>query len=107
MPFRADRLQEIREKQGMSQRTLAKLCQFSDNQFHFYESGKRDPSVGHLAIMADKLGVSADYLLGLTDQPNGVAFGTDLTVLERDMLLAFRRKGWNGLLRLMVEHLDD
>lgn len=106
MPFRLDRFHEIREKQGMSQRTLAKLCDFSDNQIHLYESGKREPSVNHFAIIADKLGVSADYLLGFTDDPQGLASSADLSSIEREMLQAFRRKGWRGVLRLMAEYLD-
>src|SRR5579859_960410 len=105
MPLRIDRLQEIREKQGISQRTLAKLCHLNYNQIYRYESGNSEPSISNLAVIADKLGVSADYLLGLTDEPHGLAPGADVNPLEREILNIFRRDGWRGLLQLVTYHL--
>jgi transcriptional regulator with XRE-family HTH domain len=107
MPRPMDRLREIREKQNMSQRDLARLCGFGNLQIFRYENGKSDPSAEHLTIMAEKLKVSADYLIGLSDQPNGIGYGTDLNELEREILQVFRRKGWRGVLRLVAEHLGD
>jgi len=105
MLFRPDRLQQLREKQGISRRTLSRLCNFSDNQIYRYEVIKSDPSATHLAIVADKLGVSTDYLVGLTDEPHGLAPSADLNGMEREVLEVFRRKGWYGLLGLVAEHL--
>lgn len=34
-----------------------------------YESGRTQPKAPDLAVLADLFGVSADYLLGLTDDP--------------------------------------
>lgn len=105
MPLRTDRLRELREKQGLSQRTLSRLCHLNDYQILRYENGKSDPSATHLEMMAEVLGVSTDYLLGMTDEPQGLAPGTDLNGIEREVLEVFRRKGWNGLLSLVAEHL--
>ena len=107
MPLRIDRLRELREKQGISQHKLAQLCHLSNNQIHRYEFAKSDPSATHLEMMADVLGVSTDYLLGKTDDPNRLIQGTDLNGPEREVLTVFRRKGWRGLQQLVTDHWGD
>ncbi len=58
------RLKTLREKRGMSQRTLAQLCGLSRSMVGQYERGEKDPSLRTLAQIADYFGVSTDYLLG-------------------------------------------
>lgn len=58
------RLKTLREKRGMSQRTLAQLCGLSRNIIGQYERGEKDPSLKTLLEIADYFGVSVDYLLG-------------------------------------------
>jgi len=105
MTLRNDRLRKIREEQGLSQRELGKLCGFGEETIFRYETNKSDPGAKHLKTIADKLNVSTDYLLGLTDAPHGLAPGTDLNDSEHEILDVFRRDGWRGLLRLVTEHL--
>lgn len=58
------RLRILREKRGMSQRTLAQLCGLSKNMISKFEKGEKAPSVQTLGQIADYFGVSTDYLLG-------------------------------------------
>src|SRR5579871_2908744 len=67
------RLRETRERKGLSQKQLALLCGLGINQISRYENGATDPASHILQKLATSLGVSADYLLGLTDEPIGIA----------------------------------
>ncbi len=58
------RLQTLRERRGMSRRTLSELCGLSQNMIAVYERGEADPSTDTLCQLADMFGVSTDYLLG-------------------------------------------
>jgi transcriptional regulator with XRE-family HTH domain len=105
MPLRTDRLRDSRKKQDISQRDLASLCGFGEYQIYRYENGKSDPSATHLAIMSEKLGVSADYLLGLTAEPHGLISRVDLSAVEYEVVNVLRRNGWRGLIRLVTDQL--
>ena len=51
----------------MSRRTLADLCGVSKSAMARYERGEREPSTKLVCELADYFGVSADYLLGRTE----------------------------------------
>jgi len=106
MILRVDRLRTIREQRGLSQRELARLCGLGETQINKYESGLSDPNVESLKLMAEKLGVSTDYLLSITDEPRGHLGDGQLDESERVMLNTYRREGWQGVARLSVEHLS-
>lgn len=55
--------------------------------------------------MATALGVSADYLLGLTDDPQAKAVNTDFEADERLIVDIYRRTGWVGLTRMGLDQL--
>jgi len=103
--LRGDRLKATREANGLSQRELARLCGIAANQIFRYENGKGDISGTYLAIIAKKLGVSADYLLGLSDDPHGLLSPVDLNLHERDVIEALRKDGWIGVIRLATDRL--
>lgn len=65
-----DRLKELRNKKGMSQRELANFLQLSPSAIAMYETGQREPDSETLKKIADFFNVSIDYLLGRTDLPN-------------------------------------
>jgi transcriptional regulator with XRE-family HTH domain len=77
--IQVERLREWREKRGWSQRELARLCGLGEAQVSKYENGHTDPSASVLKAMCSQLGVSADYVLGLSDSPRG-----DLVTALRD-----------------------
>jgi transcriptional regulator with XRE-family HTH domain len=103
--IRIDRLRELREKRGWSQRELGRRCGIGDSQINKYELGAIDPSAKYLGIMADQLEVSADYLLGRTNDPHFIVTEDSLAGEERAILEAYRREGWAGVARLLAEHL--
>jgi transcriptional regulator with XRE-family HTH domain len=83
--LRADRLRSWREKRGWSQRELARHCGLGEAQVNKYESGQTDPSAKYLKALAETLGLSTDYLLGLTDNPRG-ELGDSLKPEQRKLL---------------------
>lgn len=100
MSLVTDRLKKIREKNGLSQRELARLCDLGVLQVHRIENGMTDPSTGQLKIIAEKLNISVDYLLGLVDEPQAQYGKEHLSNEEHAILETFRREGWPGVLHL-------
>ncbi len=72
MAFRRERLKAAREKMGFSQAELCKRCGLSAKQIWRYEREDHDPSIDVLPRIAKELGVSTDWLLGLTDTPTAI-----------------------------------
>lgn len=104
--LRTDRLREARERLGWSQRELARRCGIGEVQINRYEKGQSDPSSSYLKLIAEVLGVSANYLLGLTDESLDHVDDTSLASDERAMVDAYRRAGWPGVARLMAEMME-
>ncbi len=63
----AQRLQKIRELRGLSQTELAKKLKLPQSSISHFEAPRRTPNFSNLKKIADALHVSADYLLGRTD----------------------------------------
>lgn len=64
-----ERLQEMRIKHNYKQKVLGDLLNMTPEGYGHYESGKRKPSPEAIATLAQFYNVSADYLLGTTDDP--------------------------------------
>lgn len=71
MGFSGKRLQLCRQRSGMSQAVAAKELGISDSSYRHYEHGINGPSNGVLCKICILFNVSADYLLGLTDEMVG------------------------------------
>jgi transcriptional regulator with XRE-family HTH domain len=67
--MRTDRLKHARQLVGHTQESLAQLIGKDVKQLWRWESGKVVPSADILVDIAVALDVSADYLLGLSDEP--------------------------------------
>ncbi len=102
--WRVDRLRALRQQQGLSQRELARRCGLAMSMIAKYERGYNDPSVVALRSLAEELNVSADYLLGSTDDPRR-SDADQISDDERAMLDAFRTEGWRGVMRLGIERI--
>jgi len=102
--LRTDRIKEWREKHGWSQRELGRLCGLAEAQINKYEKGRTDPSATFLKIIAETLGVSSDYLLGLSDKPNG-QLGDTLKPEERQLLDAYVANDNTTLLEMITERM--
>lgn len=66
----AKKLREEREHLGLMQKEMAEKLNLPPNTYNGYETGKRSPSLEIATQIADALNVSADYLLGRTDNRN-------------------------------------
>ncbi|WP_419592508.1 helix-turn-helix domain-containing protein, partial [Thiolapillus sp.] len=67
------RLVTARKKRELSQDDLAKKSGLKPAAISHFETGARKPSFNNLKRLADALNVTADYLLGRTDDPEGFA----------------------------------
>lgn len=106
MPLNIDRLKQARQDKGLTLDEFSRLSGFDKSQIYRYEKGDNDPSSNALAILAGALDVSADYLLGLTDNPKGI-LGEDLTSAERTLLSAYRSANARALIELLADRLKE
>lgn len=65
------RLRELRKTRHMSMKELGQLLGCSESTVSLYETGKREPGIEMLLHMAEIFHVSADYLLGAAEHPDG------------------------------------
>ncbi|MDE5584370.1 MAG: helix-turn-helix domain-containing protein [Ruminococcus sp.] len=61
------RLRDLREDEDLQQFDIAKLLKTTQPQYSRYETGERELPIRHLATLADFYKVSADYILGRTN----------------------------------------
>lgn len=99
--FRGERLREAREKKGVTQAQLEEALKISEHSVSRYENNRSRPHPDVLHALANFLGVTTDWLLGLTDDPTVSMSEHDLTPREKQALLAFREQDANTLMRLM------
>ena len=64
-----NRLRELRKAAGMKQQELANLLDVTTTQVSDIERGNTTTSMARLYQLCEYFNVSADYLLGLTDDP--------------------------------------
>ena len=65
----AERLRYLRSKNGITQDSLGKVIGVTPDSICVYEKGKHYPEARKLIILEDYFGVSLDYLVGRTDNP--------------------------------------
>ena len=65
----SERIKALRRENRMTQEALGKIIGVGPDSIYIYEKGKAYPEVRNLVILADFFGVSTDYLLGRTDDP--------------------------------------
>ena len=61
------RLKELREDNDKRQQDIAEYLLMTQQQYHRYETGKRDMPNQILLMLADFYGVSLDYIFERTD----------------------------------------
>lgn len=102
----SERLPEARKAKGVTQNDLAKLLCKKRSTISGYESVEnKEPDFDSLCIIAQQLGVSADYLIGLSDNPSAhyddVLFNDNKNITKN-----FRRLSAE-LKELFVKLFDD
>jgi transcriptional regulator with XRE-family HTH domain len=63
-----ERLQTIRRRRGMTQQDLAYKAKMAISTLCRIERGQQTMHVDKLVVLANLLGVSADYLVGFSDK---------------------------------------
>lgn len=63
-----ERIKERRKELGMTQHDLAKKSRVNENCIGHYENGRCEPKLDSARCLAVALGVSIDYLAGLTNK---------------------------------------
>lgn len=58
------RLRDLREDRDLTQETIGKLLDTTQQQYYKYEKGIQEIPAHHLITLADFYQVSVDYLLG-------------------------------------------
>jgi transcriptional regulator with XRE-family HTH domain len=90
------RLQELRAKHHYTQKVVGDLLNMTPEGYGHYESGKRKPSPEAIASLARFYNVSADYLLGNSDDPElpGAKKASPGFITPEDVMeMAERHKG--------------
>lgn len=64
-----ERLKTIRKQHHESQIALADLLEIKQSQVSLMESGNNSTTIEKLSIICDHYNVSADYLLGRSEEP--------------------------------------
>ena len=78
----ARRITEARSLRQMEQKELARRLGIKQARLSNWEVGLNRPSADNIFEMADVLNVSADYLLGRTNDPNGQSADDKDDILE-------------------------
>lgn len=102
--MRKDRLQEARVRVGYTQESLATALGIEKKQISRWETGSTIPGADRLAEIAELLGVSTDYILGLSDDPTPRIRIDNLTDEERAVLAAMRRGDRIAAMKILVNH---
>ncbi len=63
-----ERIRELREDRDMTQRDLAVVLNTTQQVYSRYEKGENELPLRHLITLCRYYGVSADYILGLTNR---------------------------------------
>ena len=68
MEILAKRMKELRKERKITQSDLAQALEIALVSYKRYEANERDPMAPFIKSIADYFNVSADYLLGRSDQ---------------------------------------
>ena len=78
-------LKEARENIGLNQKEFAQKLGMSQQRYQHYESGKREPDNHTLALIAQELGVTTDYLLGKSESLEPGSPNDEMWALRQEM----------------------
>lgn len=99
--MRGDRLRELREELGLSQKEFASTMKLSEPSVWRYENNQVEPPADVVVRFAEFFNVTADYLLGLSNE-RGVYTRSDLKPKEQQALDAWRRGDKYAAIKVIV-----
>lgn len=98
-------LSELRKKRGLSQRAAASDLRISQALLSHYENGAREPGLHFVCRVCEYYDVTADYLLGLTDESGtSVPMGSGRYHTANASLRTALSEIGNGALEHAAEH---
>lgn len=68
-----NRLRLLRKEIGLTMKEVGERLNLKESTISLYENGKREPDNKTLSALADLYGVSIDYIVGRTNERNGIA----------------------------------
>jgi plasmid maintenance system antidote protein VapI len=100
--MRVDRLQQLMKKQGHNSASLAEAIGRSDRTIRYILSRDGNTSDDTVIALAQALNVSADFLLGLSDDPMPHLRIDNMTEDERRVVAAMRQGDKLEAIRVLV-----
>ncbi len=87
-----NRLRQLRDEAGISQKALAEIIGVSQQSINKYENHNIEPDIQTMIRLADYFRTSVDYLIGHTDiyRPIEATRGYELNERESHMLDGYR-----------------
>jgi Predicted transcriptional regulators len=67
----SNRLQQLKQAKNLLQKDIAKDNDIALRTYQYYERGERKPDSDTIIKLCKYFNVSADYLLGISDDTNG------------------------------------
>ena len=81
----SDTMSALRRARGLSQRTAAADLHISQALLSHYENGAREPGLAFVCRACEYYGVSADYLLGRTEESGLDRAAEELRALAEEL----------------------
>jgi transcriptional regulator with XRE-family HTH domain len=106
MPLRSDRLKQRRQFLGYTQEDLARRLGVSQQQVGRWESGTQDTTADFLGRLAKALNCTADWLLGLVEQPQAHLRARELSAVESQLLELYRQRKLPDMIMRLVNELS-
>lgn len=100
-----DRLKKLRKLHELTQEEVAKRLSISRPSYSRYETGEREPDFEMVKQIADFFETSADYLLGLADDPTMPSKILNIPDELEGVLFAFHRGEFEDLTQDEVDAL--
>ena len=85
-----ERLKWARKRKGWTMEQLAAKIGVAKSTYANYELSNREPNIATIQALAKALDVSADFLLGISDQPNAPNTNAKLYLNSRNL-------HWDGI----------
>ncbi len=92
----AQRIKQLRKQKNLTQAEFATIFNIATGTIGMWESGKREPNHDTIRKIADYFDVSADYLLGRTDNPAPIS----------EVFAVYAKEGYGGLPPEALEELN-
>lgn len=100
-------LSALRRQKNISQRTAAAELNISQALLSHYENGAREPGLAFICKVCEYYGVTADYLLCRSEEPNGVKQITDMSRAFLQQLRSMTEEAEAALDRREGQNLSD